>query len=300
MNLIDKLGVLHAANASNAEFYENRFLHFQERTAERFNIEVTRSEWQQLNLDIFMDADNVRWLDTGDSTQSSLYIVEYRGEKMLAAFSETAYAIMTVMPRNDLRLLHDRQGSYIQKARSAGDTAFRDQRQALAADLPNMTLDANGALIRPRVQASAAQEESSSQYQPFRDALADFKPKSRPVLSVVAKKDDGIDPAVAAAFARLARRLDEQEAEVERDTSNVEEEVAALETRIEQLLAGLAIGTMKRDFLAMSRKMAEEAFAKYRDGVFNGAAALSFLALLFAQQDGAAERDEPRTAFNGR
>ena len=270
-------------------FYEDRYQHCRDRMAERFNLELTYDEWQELNLRIFMDGEGVQWLDTGESTNSSLVVLQAFGQRMLVAYSETGYAMMTVFPRSDTRLLHARNNTYTARATHGGMLAYRDARRATADSLDTLEDDGFGRLVMPK---GAKPVEAPKTANPFADALADFKPlpAPRPILTLAASNPKAVEPApvddgdVLTMFARLDKHLTEQSERLDQRAAGVEAEIEVLETRLAGLRAGDAGATMEREFVAMSRDMAEQAFAKFQDGLLDVEATLSIARLMLAQQ----------------
>lgn len=301
MNNLERLAILQNGTGAPCNFYHMRFEHGRERLAERWQMNVTREEWDELTLAVFTDAPTVTWVDHGKDTGSSLYLVEFRGQEMLVAFGEAAYALMTVFPRNDYRLQHVRTNSYIRRAVTSEDTKPRDMRRAIAADLDAMVVDEDGNLIRPRSDGSAVPAATpAAAFEPFKAALEDFVPSRRPLLTLAAKpvlaRTSG---EVEETFAKLNAYLDALVSAIQAEDADADEEVAELERHIDQIRSRSALSQMKRDFLSNSRSVAERAYDQFRSGVFDEASALSMARLLLAQQAMAAPPVSTSVAATG-
>jgi hypothetical protein len=305
MDNLKKLCRLQHGSCIPENFLEDRYQHCRERLLERYNLDMTYDEWQDINLRIFLDGEGVKWLDTGEGTNTSLIVLEAFGSTILVAFSETAYCMMTVFPRSDVRLLHARNNSYTAKATSAGMLAYRDARRELADRMDDLREDSFGRLVMPKPVMPLADEPKPSNV--FAEALADFKPKPvRPILTLasstpkpveapveVAESKPALDPDVLAVFAALHGQFNDHQTRLDERTTNASAEIAELERRLAVLRNGDEGSAMEREFVEASRALAEQAFAKYQDGTLDSMSAVSLGKLMLAQQVPVVPRAEP-------
>ncbi len=304
MNNQQKLYKLQHGSCIPENFLEDRYQHCRERFMERFNLDMTYEEWQELNLRIFLDGEGVEWLDVGEGTNTSLIIVEAFGNTMLVAFSETAYCMMTVFPRSDVRLLHARNNRYTAKAISTGMLAYRDARRELADRIDELREDGFGRLVMPKRVEPVVEEPKPANV--FAEALAGFKPapmRNILTLPVPAAKEEVpvLDPEVVAAFAALSKQLSEAEEAVDA-TADVEARILDLERQIAALRARSPLADAQRALINAHRSMSEDAFAKFRDGIFDRTAALTMVGMMTFANDNSApeESSEEVEASSGR
>lgn len=308
MNDQQKLYKLQHGSCIPENFLEDRYQHCRERLMERYNLDMTYEEWQELNLRIFLDGEGAEWLDTGEGTNTSLVVVEAFGSTILVAFSETAYCMMTVFPRSDVRLLHARNNRYTPKAISSGMLAYRDSRRGLASRIDELADDGYGRMILPKESVPAVEEPKAANV--FAEALAGFKPAPvRPILSLTPltpkrvetpveavepiEEQPQLDPAVLTLFAYLHRQFAEHTARLDERAENTNAEIADLERRLVMLRNGDEGSAMEREFIEASRGIAEQAFAKYQDGVLDSTAAVSLGKLMLTQAAPVAPQAEP-------
>lgn len=281
-----KLIDLRRANGHSDTFVDARFEHTQERVRERYQLDIDRTEWDEINYALFVEDPSVcTWITVGDSGTTSLFAVKWRGQHMLVAYSDSAFVTMTALPRHDPRMIAYIQGRFEPRVLTSADTAFRDTKLRLAEELAGMT-KVGGALVMADPSPEAPLSDPKPAYNVFADALQGFTPSvaPRPVLSIATvPATPPLDPTVMAAFAALNRFLDTQDAAVAGEDSKADEEIAALESRIRQIRSNSSVAAMKREFLSSSRRMAEDAFAKFHDGEFTSESVLSVANLLMAR-----------------
>lgn len=290
MDNMTKLLKLQQGTCMPATFYEDRYQHCRQRIAERFQVDLSYDEWQELNLRVFMEDEGTEWIDIGDSTNSSLVIVELGGTAMLTAFTEVGYCMMTVFPRSDMRLFHARNNTYTPRATS-GLVAYRDARRELADRMDELVDDGFGRLVMPK--ASTAPVEQPKAGNVFADALRGFNPApKRPVLTLAASTPEPVSvsvpereasPSVLLLFAQLHHQFEAASQRLEDRANAVADEIECLEARLSELRRGDEGSKLEREFIDMSRALAEQAFAKFQDGILDDASAMSLVRLMLAQ-----------------
>ena len=89
--------------------------HALDRAKERYNVSMTGQDWERLNWAIFREKEYVKRLFVLNET-ATIYEVQYipflggRKRVLNIMFSETAYAIGTVIPASDLRVMAAERG----------------------------------------------------------------------------------------------------------------------------------------------------------------------------------------------
>lgn len=284
------------SQARHAEdFVSNRFEHSRIRFKERYGLDITYDEWEKLNYAIFRDERSIsKWVDIGDSVQTGLYHVKVNGTNALVAYSETAYVIMTVMPRFDLRLQTFLQHNYHPRATTDADLAYREHRRDLSRGFDTMTRDQNGLLVLGRVELPPAQPIAEPNL-PFASALRGFvpTPPAPPAPKVVTIDHKPVGDDVTGMFSRLNTLVSDRKEAFGSTMEGVEAKIAALEAQIVAMR-----DTAKRDqlatrFLDSAAMMADSAFEQFREGLIDAPTASKIAQGLFLQLG---EEDKPSDA----
>lgn len=263
------------ANEATADFLAKRYEHCRERFTDRFGISMSREDWDILCLALFLETDDVEYLDRGDSDEANLYVVRYRGVRFLCAFLETSYTIVTVFPRSDARLVAHGRGMFIPKEnQSDASGRFRDEKLSLREPLTDGHLDSTGALSMewptPQVaQLSAAPALPS--VSPFA-VLADLKPRLDPQLHVASRPPVSAD--IAARFAELDRAFAAEERAIEQLSETRDARITDLERQLREARAGDHVFTVRTTMLSAARQQARDTFEQHCDGVISAADAI--------------------------
>ena len=273
------------SNEATADFLAKRYEHCRERFTDRFGIAMSRQDWDSLCLALFLETDDVEYLDRGDTDEASLYAVRYRGVRFLCAYLETGYAMMTVFPRSDARLIAHGRGNFIPKE-NGSDAAlrFRRDKQLLIVPFETAHLDSAGNLAmdwpspEPIPQSPAAPKPTS----PFA-ALASLKQTlateaAKPTLP--AMSSPSANPKVAERFATLNRQFDAEERDIEDARSTRAERIAELERQLAEARAGDTLTEVRRTMLDAAREQARLTFEQNRDGLLSDDDALGVAAFL--------------------
>jgi hypothetical protein len=286
MDNFEKFKKLRSGQGFSIDWRDGRYEHVRDRIRERFQIDLSFEEFEELNFKLFVeDPEFCNFVDVGTDSSTGLYVIRYRNQRMLAAYSETAWCLRTLLPRDDIRLTLALQNKYERKANTDADMSFRLSKQEMAESLDTMMME-DGFLLLKDETTSAPQVTNNV----FADALAAFKPTLVPAVATTANVTvqvaaaPKLDADVVAAFGRLEAHLVEQEDCIGQDEDKARAEIAELEARIAALRSNDMLADMKRGFITSTRTTAEDALAKYRDGLFTKDAAMSMASLMLAQQ----------------
>lgn len=280
------------SNPKTAEYINSKFEHCQERLRERLGLTLTRDEWNEINLRIFLEGDGVEYLDSGDSEVSSLYVVEHRGIRFLTFYNETNFVMVTILPRNDSRLTAYMRGNFIPKPnRADAQQLARAEKLALIEPFKEAHLDSNNHLhmVWPKSSPQTEPVTATGSASPFA-ALAALKPSlATPIANAPAQAHArpvptaANDDDVVAAFAAAERRINEIIDGLDDQHRTVAEETAALEAKLAALRSGEACYQLRRQLMASSLTTTGEAMARYVEGAIDADAARSFLSFAMGQ-----------------
>lgn len=245
---------------SSTNFVFGRYNHCRERYKERFDADMSYQEWEKLNYAIFMDDSEVAsYIDIGTHAGTSLYAVYFQNHPMLVAYSDSTFAMMTVLPKNDPRLSAFLQRRY--ESSTLSDYALRhvEARQEVAAQF-------NAATGKPFEEALSKIAAS--------EVVA---PTPSPTIEEPEETND--DEPVTAMFARLDQTI---QGHLDADGAATVE-IEALEARLAALRTEAKLSDLSRRMLAGAQEMGGATFEQYQASMITDADARQTVALLLAR-----------------
>jgi hypothetical protein len=270
MNDIEKLQRYRASKGHKPDFIASRYEHCADRFQARYHLDLSEAEWEELNLALFLETSDCRYVKPGDTAESGLYIVKWRGQNIFVAYSEVAYLLLTAFPRHDMRFLAALSNREDGFAPSPDMLAFRDDKNMIADGFDRMTFNRLGEVVLAEIPVAAYSKDQAAPANAMAEALANFKPTPT------------IEASISAAYANVDRTLLLRSREIEHECSRNQAKISELEGEIERLRAHQTGFATQVEYLNMQRDFAASAFARLSAGEIDDASAQRIADMMLA------------------
>ena len=280
---------------TNMESLNYRYEHVADRIYDRFEIDLSYDDFEELNYLLFK-GEVFSYVDTGSTTETSLYMAKIGKQFVLLAYSEETCLCMTVFPRNDTRRRNYLSNSYMANPTTSQDRWFFHVREQVAANydpvaprsMKELVQDAESfvstMITRPTPVAPTPIQGFVPKVVHSADEVVTPTTSSPPspvdeVAAVAVPLRAAVDTsdAVVMKFVTLSGRIEAIIADLPSEAEA--REIRELEARL-ALLRSRVIPEAVKQAAQGARSMASLAFEQMRDGILDRDSALVIVNML--------------------